>query len=203
MPNTVGKTTVPTTVETTTDPTTAETTTVPTTVETTTAPTSMETTIKSTTVESTTLPNTVETSTVPTTVETTTVPTTMEATTEPTTMKTTTVPTTVKKTTVPTTPRVLSEEELRKIFNLPLGGENFNYYSDIFFLDKIEFFLDLFWFSFSSPLLVCFCSKFATVTRQCFPTALNKPCICRANFAGLRCEKCAPGYFNYPFCARK
>ncbi|PFX27901.1 Laminin subunit alpha [Stylophora pistillata] len=156
---TTGKTIkVPTTGETKnlpiTVPTTVETTTESTTVEPTTMPNTMETTTVSTTTETTTIPTTVETTTVPTTVKTTKVPTTVQTTTVPTAVKTTTVLTTVK--TVPTTPRVLSEEELRKIFDFPPG--------------------------------VCYCSRFATVTRQCFPTALNKPCICRANFAGTRCE---------------
>jgi laminin alpha 3/5 len=31
----------------------------------------------------------------------------------------------------------------------------------------------------------------------------NGTCICGPNFAGERCNECAPGFYNFPSCLRK
>ncbi|XP_010131481.1 PREDICTED: laminin subunit alpha-3, partial [Buceros rhinoceros silvestris] len=43
----------------------------------------------------------------------------------------------------------------------------------------------------------CNCDAVGSVENTCGPSG---QCLCRSNYAGLRCDQCAPGYYNYPIC---
>ncbi|KAG1688573.1 Laminin subunit alpha-1 [Nymphon striatum] len=56
------------------------------------------------------------------------------------------------------------------------------------------------------PCRKCDCRFFKGSTGQCVkddsPKFFQEPgsCICKNNFAGKKCQRCAPGFKNYPFC---
>lgn len=43
----------------------------------------------------------------------------------------------------------------------------------------------------------CNCEAVGSVENTCGPSG---QCLCRSNYAGLKCDQCAPGYYNYPIC---
>ena len=48
----------------------------------------------------------------------------------------------------------------------------------------------------------CVCNTIGTkINVPC--NSHNGACVCREGFAGQYCDKCAPGYYNYPACTRK
>ncbi|NXM75990.1 LAMA5 protein, partial [Serilophus lunatus] len=43
----------------------------------------------------------------------------------------------------------------------------------------------------------CNCDGVGSVENTCDPRG---QCLCHSNYAGLRCDQCAPGYYSYPSC---
>ncbi|NXX86717.1 LAMA5 protein, partial [Urocolius indicus] len=43
----------------------------------------------------------------------------------------------------------------------------------------------------------CSCDAVGSVENACGPQG---QCPCHSNYAGLRCDQCAPGYYGYPSC---
>uniref|UniRef100_A0A3P8YNK8 Laminin subunit alpha 3 n=1 Tax=Esox lucius TaxID=8010 RepID=A0A3P8YNK8_ESOLU len=55
-------------------------------------------------------------------------------------------------------------------------------------------------FPFNKPhlkLTTCRCEGAGVTDRLCGP---NGKCLCHANYMGLQCDQCAPGYYGYPDC---
>ncbi|XP_010280586.1 PREDICTED: laminin subunit alpha-3, partial [Phaethon lepturus] len=46
-------------------------------------------------------------------------------------------------------------------------------------------------------LCQCNCDAVGSVENTCGPRG---QCLCHSNYAGLRCDQCAPGYYSYPSC---
>lgn len=46
----------------------------------------------------------------------------------------------------------------------------------------------------------CSCGAVGSLGNTCGP---GGQCLCRSNYAGLRCDQCAPGYYSYPNCLRE
>lgn len=44
----------------------------------------------------------------------------------------------------------------------------------------------------------CECDKTGSMDSEC--DSNTSQCVCKSNYAGLRCDKCSNGYFNYPLC---
>ncbi|NWX92235.1 LAMA3 protein, partial [Nothoprocta pentlandii] len=44
----------------------------------------------------------------------------------------------------------------------------------------------------------CNCDAHGSVANTC---GHRGQCPCHSNYAGLRCDRCAPGYYSYPSCS--
>ncbi|XP_064363379.1 laminin subunit alpha-3 isoform X2 [Dromaius novaehollandiae] len=51
----------------------------------------------------------------------------------------------------------------------------------------------------AGDIVECNCGARGSVANTCGPRG---QCLCHSNYAGLRCDQCAPGYYSYPSCLR-
>lgn len=78
----------------------------------------------------------------------------------------------------------------------------FNYYFIFIFLQKLFFSKsDGITFVEFALILECKCETIGSVHSHCNEN--SSQCSCKSGFAGLSCDKCASGYFNYPKCECK
>ncbi|XP_009072322.1 PREDICTED: laminin subunit alpha-3, partial [Acanthisitta chloris] len=49
----------------------------------------------------------------------------------------------------------------------------------------------------AGDIIECNCDGVGSVENTCGPRG---QCLCHSNYAGLRCDQCAPGYYSYPSC---
>uniref|UniRef100_A0A8C6ZTL4 Laminin subunit alpha 3 n=1 Tax=Nothoprocta perdicaria TaxID=30464 RepID=A0A8C6ZTL4_NOTPE len=50
----------------------------------------------------------------------------------------------------------------------------------------------------ASDIIECSCDARGSVPNTC---GHRGQCLCHSNYAGLRCDRCAPGYYSYPSCS--
>lgn len=50
------------------------------------------------------------------------------------------------------------------------------------------------------PHTECNCDSVGSVDSMC---GARGQCLCHRNFAGFKCNQCAPGYYSYPSCLRE